>query len=102
MRKRKELQKILEKILGSSEVYFQPPAKIRMKYPAIVYYLDRIDTRNADNQHYSLYSRYAITIMTKDVDSTLPYDILTALPTSSYDRSARLDNLYHHYLTIYY
>ena len=34
---RLELQSVLEQTLGSRNVYFQPPASVKMKYPAIVY-----------------------------------------------------------------
>ena len=43
MRNRLDLQKIFEDILGSKNVYFQPPESLKMKYPAIRYSLDDID-----------------------------------------------------------
>ena len=73
-----------------------------MRYPAIVYNLDRIDTRSADDKHYFMKNRYAIVFMTKNPDSDLPTRLLEHFPMSTYDRSARNDNLYHHYLTLYY
>lgn len=100
--KRVRLQMELESLLGSKEAYFQPPNKIKMRYPAIVYYLDRVNTDKADNLTYAMYDRYALTIMTKDADSDLHRRILAHFPMSSYDRSARNDNIYHHYLTLYY
>lgn len=38
-----DLQYLLENILGSRHVYFQPPETVKMNYPAIVYSLDGID-----------------------------------------------------------
>ena len=34
---REELHELLVSVLGSRNVYFQPPESIRMQYPAIVY-----------------------------------------------------------------
>ena len=34
---RLELQSKLEEILGSRQVYYQPPETVKMEYPAIVY-----------------------------------------------------------------
>lgn len=99
---RLSLQTDLTNLLGSKEVYFQPPKSIKMRYPSIVYHLDRIDTRSADNKHYGLFDRYSIIYMTKDADDPFPTEFLTHFPMSSYDRSARNDNLYHHYITLYY
>lgn len=100
--RRVDLQKELEHLLGSKEVYFQPPNKITMRYPAIVYHLDRIDTRSSDNQHYALFTRYSLVFMTKDPDSPTTAEILLHFPRSSLDRSERSGNLYHHYFTLYY
>lgn len=97
-----QLQTILENLLGTKEVYFQPPNKIKMHYPAIVYYLDRIDTRSADDNHYFMKNRYGVIFMTRDADSDIPAKILAEFPMSTYDRSARNENVYHHYLTLYY
>ena len=43
-----ELQLKLEEILGSRHVYFQPPASIKMTYPAIVYELDFVQGPKAE------------------------------------------------------
>ena len=42
--RRLELHEILCTILGSRNVYFQPPESIKMNYPAIVYGLDDMQT----------------------------------------------------------
>ena len=49
MSRRTELQTLLEEILGSKNVYFQPPDTVSMKYPAIVYSLNRIDKKAAND-----------------------------------------------------
>ena len=48
MASRLELQTKFENILGSRNVYFQPPASVQMRYPAIVYSRKNIEIRNED------------------------------------------------------
>ena len=42
----------LRRILGSENVYFEPPQSLKMKYPCIRYSRSRIDTIHADNKAY--------------------------------------------------
>ena len=53
MPSRLELQTLLEEILGSRNVYFQPPESVKMNYPAIVYSLDDIENSFANDGVYS-------------------------------------------------
>ena len=43
MMSRERLSAILHEVLGSDNVYYQPPESVKMKYPAIVYTRDSID-----------------------------------------------------------
>ena len=52
MGSRIDLQSKLEDILGSRNVYFQPPENLKIKYPAIIYSLNNINLRFADNMPY--------------------------------------------------
>lgn len=97
-----DLHNKLVDILGSSNVYFQPPATIKMKYPAIVYSLDNIQTRFANNLTYKQKRRYTITYITTDPDSELIDSFLTELFSVSFDRVYTSDNLYHYVYTVYY
>ena len=42
-----ELQSKLEELLGSRQVYYQPPETVKMEYPAIVYSKSNIRTARA-------------------------------------------------------
>ena len=53
MDKRLKLQSNLEKLLGSKHVYYQPPASLKMEYPAIRYSKSNINSRHADDIKYS-------------------------------------------------
>lgn len=101
MRDRLKLQTILEEKLGSSNVYFQPPASVRMKYPAIVYSRSDIDNRFADNSPYSQEKAYTVTIIDKDPDSEI-VDRIASLPKCMYDRNYRIENLNHDVFTLFY
>ena len=96
-----KLQAILEEKLGSSNVYFQPPASVRMKYPAIVYSRSDIDKRFADNFPYSQEKAYTITVIDKDPDSEIVGRI-ASLPKCMYDRNYRVENLNHDVFTLFY
>jgi hypothetical protein len=99
---RVDLHYKLVDILGSSNVYFQPPASITMRYPAIVYSLDNIQARFANNMPYNQKRRYKITYITKDPDSELIDIFPLKLPSVDFDRVYTADNLYHYVYTIYY
>lgn len=96
-----QLQSLLETLLESRNVYFQPPPSVKMKYPCIVYSLSDIDTKFADNNPYSNSRRYQLTAIDPNPDSTIP-DKLALLPMCIFDRSYTADNLNHYVFNIYY
>lgn len=65
MRSRLEFDDILVSILGKPNVYFQPPASVKMSFPAIRYKLNNIDTRNANNKHYLKNASYEVILISK-------------------------------------
>ncbi|MBP5461542.1 MAG: hypothetical protein J6Y20_05390 [Lachnospiraceae bacterium] len=100
MRTRLELQQAFEDILGSRNVYFQPPSSIRMSYPAIVYERSKILNRFAGNGKYTSNRVYDAVLITNSPDSEFIEPILS-LPYCSYDRHYVADNLHHDAFTIY-
>lgn len=101
MAPRTELHEKLVELLGSRNVYFQPPSNIRMKYPAIVYEHAKFGKLPADNDLYLLNTAYTLTLIESDPDSEKIAKLLR-LPYCSHDRSFVSDNLYHNTFTIYY
>jgi hypothetical protein len=95
------LQDLLEELLESDNVYFQPPSSLSMKYPCIVYELSHIKSDFADNNPYTLGVRYSVTIIDRDPDSTIPATI-ALLPLCSFDRFFTADNLNHYVFNIYF
>jgi hypothetical protein len=94
MAPRLELQTILETILGTRNVYFQPPTNIQMQYPCIVYSRDTAKTSFADNEAYQSTVRYQVTIIDRNPDSDIPAKV-AKLPLCAFDRFFTADNLNH-------
>jgi hypothetical protein len=98
---RLELQSILEAILGSNHVYFQPPESLKLTYPCIVYKLDDINTTFADNRPYSQNRRYSVTLIDKNPDSPI-VEKLASVPKCSFNRAFPADNLNHYTFNLHY
>lgn len=101
MNRRLELHELLVEILGSRNVYFQPPATVKMKYPAIVYNRNDFDNQHADNIPYVQKVGYQIIVIDKNPDSETVHKI-AQLPLCRYDRHYNSDNLNHDVFSIYY
>lgn len=101
MNSRVELQYILEAILGSRNVYFQPPPSIQINYPAIVYQREDLPKRFADNGTYILRHSYQVTVIDKNPDSPI-VEAIAKLPQCRFDRHYVSDNLNHDVFRIFY
>lgn len=101
MGSRLDLQTVLENVLGTKNVYFQPPPSISMKYPAIVYSRMNIDTAYANNFAYSQRLAYKLTVIDRDPDSEIVKKV-AMLPLCSFDQHYASDNLNHDVFTIYF
>lgn len=84
-----------------NNVYFQPPATVQMKYPAIVYERGRMDIKYADNGPYAHRKRYQVTLITEDPDSPI-VDQVAALPLCTHDSFFTANNLNHDVFTLYF
>lgn len=94
MGSRLDLQNLLEFILGSRNVYYQPPESIKIKYPAIVYRRNDIDNNFADDIVYMQNHTYQIIVIDANPDSEI-VDRVSRLPMCRYDRHYTSDNLNH-------
>lgn len=101
MASRLELQSKFEDILGSRNVYFQPPSSVRMQYPAIVYSRKNIEGRFANDKVYRKLPCYEAILIDKNPDSEF-IDKILELPYCSFDRHYEADNLNHDVFTIFY
>lgn len=101
MGSRAELQTLLEGILDSRNVYFQPPSNIHMKYPAIVYSRSRIANTHANDDVYKQSLSYEVTVIDSNPDSEIVTKV-SQLPMCRHDRHFKSDNLNHDVFTIHY
>lgn len=101
MASRLDLQALLEDILGSRNVYFQPPDSVAMKYPAIRYSLSDIERINANDLPYKQSKAYSVILIDPDPDSQY-VDRISRLSYCRFDRCYPADNLNHYVFTLYY
>lgn len=99
---RSQLQSKLEALLGSKNVYFQPPESCKMQYPAIVYSLNDIDLDKASNKIYNINKSYSVTLIHKNPDNTLKDLILNEFEYIRFNRFYTADNLNHYNYTIFF
>lgn len=101
MGNRIDLHKILCEILGSKNVYFQPPESVKMKYPAIVYSLNRIENRNANDSVYKQNNAYDVILIDSDPENKT-VNRISRLPLCRFDRYYVSNNLNHYAFTLYF
>lgn len=101
MASRLDLQSKLEELLGSTNVYYQPPESISMSYPAIKYKKSDIKLVHANNSTYLKTNCYEIIVIDRLPDNEV-IDKLLELPGCKYDRPYVADNLHHDVFTLYY
>lgn len=101
MASQETLQVLLEGLLGSRNVYYQPPDGLSMLYPAIRYSKSKIQGDFANNAMYSKRTRYELILIDPDPDNPV-IDELLRLPYCSHDRCYPANGLNHDVFTIYY
>lgn len=106
MASRLSLHEDLKTLLGSSNVYYQPPESLKIKYPCFIYRLSSANVTPADNDIYLYTRQYQLTFITKDSDSELIDEIpkFFAKKFKGCRMSAHFtsDNLNHYNYTIHY
>jgi hypothetical protein len=100
--RRTQLQTELETLLGSRNVYFQPPESIKISYPAIIY--ERYDIKNihANNAVYAGSCIYRITVIDSDPTSEIVSKLSRRYPMIKYNRHFVSEKLNHDVFTLYY
>ena len=95
------MQQLLKTLLGSPNVYFQPPENLKLSYPCIVYARNSGDTQFADDSPYAYTKRYGLTVIDKNPDSEI-LDKIATLPMCTFDRHYTADNLNHDTYNLYF
>ena len=101
MANRLNLQTLFEGLLGSRNVYFDPPESVKMQYDAIRYSRSKIVNTFANDSVYKQDDRYEVIAIYRNPDSDLPRKI-SRLPKCIHDRHYVADNLHHDVFTLYY
>lgn len=96
------LQKEFEALLGSRNVYFEPPENLQLRYPCIVYFLNRVATTKADNTNYLKYNNYSVRYIHTNPDDPLKDEILDHFMYCAFDKRYNSSNLIHDSFTIFY
>lgn len=89
-------------ILGTKNVYFNPPESVKMSYDAIRYELAGKNLKRANNRIYLSTNQYDGVVITRDPDTTIPDEILSHFEMCSFGRPYIADNLNHYPFTLYY
>lgn len=97
-----DLRTDLIRITGLKNVYYQPPANVKMSYPCIRFKLESVDEMYASNRLYRTMVKYQIIYITNKVND----GIITLLPSElrycTFDRQYSSDNLYHYVFEVFY
>lgn len=101
MASRIDLQSKLEELLGSRNVYYNPPATLKMQYNAIRYSLGAAQATYADDRKYKNMNRYELIVIARESDPEV-VDKLLELPYCSMGTPYKADNLNHYPLTLYW
>lgn len=99
--RRLKIQALLEELLGSGNVYYQPPPNTKMQYPCIVYGRSYEKSQFAANNPYIVTKRYTVTVIDRNPDSEIP-DKIAALPMCRFQRFFTADNLNHDVFDLYF
>ena len=101
MANRLDLQALLEDLLGSRNVYYQPPESVKMNYPAIVYSLEGIENSFANDGVYFFWKQYSVIVVDKDPDSQIVTKV-ASMPTCRFIRHYKKENLNHYVFELFY
>lgn len=100
MKNRLELDSELRSFV--SNVYFQPPESIKLKYPCIIYHLRDINSNYANDITYKDMKSYELTLICADPDNNYVEDILKHFKYIRFDRHFVSDNLNHYAFVVFY
>lgn len=102
MGSRLKLHEELCAILGTRNVYFDPPESVKMKYPCIRYSKGKPDQKKANNKVYVNTNRYEGVVIDEDPDSEIPSNLVAHFMMCSTDKGYTANNLHHTPFTLYY
>lgn len=99
--RRVALHNLLKEVSGISNIYFQPPSNIKLKYPCIVYKREEIRNRHADDSVYNQHRFYQVTVIDSNPDSVI-VDKISMMVNCNHVRTFMTEGLNHDVFRIYY
>lgn len=102
MDRRLELQSKLESVIGNSNVYFQPPASIKLSYPCVIYSIGSGDAKYATNKVYRYTHSYEVIFICKKPTLSIIEQMMNEFEMCKLTRSYSADNLNHYAFSLYY
>lgn len=102
MDNRLALHEILKRLVGTPNVYFQPPASVSMSYPCVVYNIGNGEAKYADNKLYNYTHRYDLTFIYKTPTTAIIEKVLEEFQMCSLSRTYVSDNLNHYAFSLYF
>lgn len=100
MRTYRDLLHLLQQAVQHNQVYFQPPENLKIRYPAVVFHLSKIEIDRASDVPYKGAKEYSVTLITKDPEPDVIDEILK-IPYSSLDTTYISDGMNHFVFTVY-
>lgn len=89
-----ELNELFVSLLGSHNVYFEPPTNVVMKYPCILYESQAMTTMHAGNVPFAIQDHYRVIVIDQNPDSPYPRKI-AGMQGARAARPYVSDNLHH-------
>ena len=102
MARRLQLHEKFCEILGTRNVYFQPPSSVKLNYDCIIYHVRNRNDLRADNKRYRNLIAYEVKFISRNPDSEIPEMIMNEFNYVNHDNTFVIDNLHHDVFTIYY
>jgi hypothetical protein len=102
MAERLKLHQELCELIGSKNVYFDPPENIKLKYPCFIYESDVPFDVKANNHSYFFMKRYSVTYIDTNPDNDMTEKMLKHFMLISAGNPYVSDNIHHYPFDIYY
>lgn len=102
MERRYKLNEALQKVLGSNNVYFEPPENLKLNYDCIIYKRNRAKKFRADNKRYINHEFYELLIISKNPDNHIADELEKSFEYCEHQRSFTTNGLHHSVVYLYY
>jgi hypothetical protein len=96
------LHEKLKTLVGTNNVYFQPPASVLLAYPCVIYNIGKGESIYADNKLYNHTHKYDLIFIYQKPTTAIIEQVLGELSMSTLDRAYISDNLHHYAFSVYF